>query len=166
DTEGQNVVVSEDGSHVYFVAHGVLTKTPNGQGESAQPGAENLYVFEHDAAYPAGRIAFVAQLSEEDLYLWGERPEVKVSGPDVTPDGRFLVLTSTRDLTSDDTSTARQVFEYDANETTQEKDEGTPSLVRVSIGQDGFNHNGNVTRGPVNVNRVALDDASIPTPFY
>ena len=53
----------------------------------------------------------------------------------MTPDGRFLVFTSVTDhLTPDDTSTAPQVFEYDAQ---------TGSLVRVSIGQNGYNDNGN-----------------------
>ena len=65
----------------------------------------------------------------------------------MTPDGRFLVFTSFRDLTPDDTSTVQQVFEYDAQ---------TGGLVRVSVGEDGFNHNGNV---PAN-------NATIVTPFY
>ncbi len=77
---------------------------------------------------------------------------------DVTPDGRFLVFTSSADLTPDDTSTARQVFEYDAQ---------TGALVRVSIGQDGFNHNGNV---PAVVNpdppHEVVDAASIASPEY
>jgi hypothetical protein len=129
--------ISEDGSHAYFLANGVLTTVPNAEGEAAEPGAVNMYVFEHDASYPAGRIAFVARLSAEDRVLWeGHSPTADRSGEDVTPDGRFLVFTSNRDLTPDDTSNAQQAFEYDAQ---------TGALVRVSIGQDGFNHNGNVT---------------------
>lgn len=123
---------SEDGSHVYFVAHGVLTSTPNAQGQSAQDGADNLYVFERDAQYPAGRTAFIASLSENDRELWGRGDQHPA---DVTPDGDFLVFTSTTEhLTPDDTSTADQVFEYDAQ---------TGVLVRVSIGQNGYNDNGN-----------------------
>ena len=144
DLENASPLVSEDGSHVYFLANGVLTRTPNGMGESAEGGAANLYVFERDAGFPAGRIAFVARLSPQDLGSW-ER--VGFAAADVTPDGRFLVFTSYRDLTPDDTSTAQQVFEYDAQ---------TGGLVRVSIGQDGFNHNGNV---PAN-------NATIVTIFY
>ncbi|MGH2853812.1 MAG: hypothetical protein ACRDLF_06435 [Solirubrobacteraceae bacterium] len=137
------VQVSEDGSHVYFFANGVLTKTPNGQGESAEAGAANLYVFERDAGYPAGRIAFVARLSPEDLAgFYG-----KAFRSNVTPDGRFLVFTSRRDLTPDDTSTAMQVFEYDAQ---------SGALVRVSIGQNGYNDNGN----------TGVADASIVSPTY
>jgi WD40 repeat protein len=125
--DGRSPMNSEDGSHVYFVAHGLLTRTPNGEGETAQQSAENLYVFERDAQFPNGRISFVARLSESDVGGWM---------PDATPDGRFLVFASYRDLTPDDTSTAAQIFEYDAQ---------TGSLVRVSSGQEGFNHNGNVS---------------------
>jgi hypothetical protein len=53
-----------------------------------------------------------------------------------TPDGDFLVFTSFGDLTAGDTSTARQVFQYDAQ---------TGRLTRVSVGLEGFNDNGNVT---------------------
>lgn len=54
----------------------------------------------------------------------------------VTPDGRFLVFTSSNALTPDDTSTSGvpQVFRYDAL---------TGVLVRISIGDRGFNDNGN-----------------------
>jgi hypothetical protein len=146
--------ISEDGSHVYFLANGVLTRTPNGQGEAAEAGAANLYVFERDARYPAGRIAFVARLSAEDVRLWA--PSLVPSGVNVTPDGRFLVFTSNRDLTPDDTSGAQQVFEYDAQ---------TGVLVRVSVGQDGFNHNGNV---PVRTDALGfvVDNARIMSPSY
>lgn len=129
-TRVQNVapLVSEDGSHVYFVAEGLLTETPNGVGEAAETGALNLYMYERDAHYPTGRLAFVARLGAHD----------PATGS-VTPDGHFLVFTSERDLTPDDTSKeAEQVFEYDAQ---------SGALMRVSIGQHGFNHDGNVEGG-------------------
>jgi hypothetical protein len=68
-----------------------------------------------------------------DSALWG-----KDSGRPVqaTQDGRFLVFTSYGDLVAGDTSTASQVFQYDAQ---------TDTLVRVSIGQNGLNNNGNAT---------------------
>jgi hypothetical protein len=142
--EGRSPMSSEDGSHVYFIAHGLLTRTPNGDGETAEQGADNLYVFEYDAEFPAGHIAFVARLSENDIARWLT---------DVTPDGLFLVFASYRDLTPDDTSTAAQIFEYDAQ---------TGSLVRVSVGQGGFNHDGNVS-GVVGGGEV-LNNASIVSP--
>ena len=142
EVQGHAVAVSQDGSHVYFVARGVLTTNSNGQGQTAQAGANNLYVFERDAEYPAGRTQFVADLSALDAGLWkvsargtaepAERSEGKSS---LTSDGRFLVFASvTEHLTPDDASKAQQVFEYDAQ---------TGSLVRVSIGEDGYNDNGN-----------------------
>jgi hypothetical protein len=147
---GEPVQISEDGSHVYFVATGVLTRTPNEYGQTAQGGAMNLYVFERDAGYPAGHVAFISVLSSADGSLWAKdigfvpRP----SGADTTPDGRFLVFASVADLTPDDTSSSvRQIFEYDSK---------TGSLVRVSIGQDGFKENGNTSVYP----------AFIPSPNY
>jgi hypothetical protein len=129
--ELQGVVqVSPDGSHVYFVAGGVLTHTPNYAGLGAQGGADNLYLYERDAEYPDGRTVFIATLSPEDKGLWGN----KVAGSDVTPDGRYLVLVSYALLTPDDSNPQAQVFEYDAQANT---------MVRVSIGQGGYNDDGN-----------------------
>jgi hypothetical protein len=114
----------------------VLTGAANDQGQVAVEGASNLYVFERDARYPEGHVAFVAALSGSDGELWAEPDSVA----NVTPDGRFLVFTSFGRLTADDTSSssARQVFRYDAQ---------TGALVRVSIGNDGFNDNGNAGSG-------------------
>ncbi len=64
----QGVVrVSEDGSHVYFVARGVLTTGPYPAGrELPQAEADNLYVFEEDPAKARpSRVAFVARLLTE-----------------------------------------------------------------------------------------------------
>ncbi len=132
------VKISEDGSHVYFVAQGALSEATNNQGQTPTAGGENLYVFERDAHFSSGRLSFVATLSPSDLEVL-ERgcrgiPTAKACGATVTPDGRFLVFTSSADLAPGDTSSARQVFEYDAH---------TGDLVRVSIGQNGFNDDGN-----------------------
>jgi hypothetical protein len=54
--------VSADGSHVYFLAKGVLTTTPNGNGEAAEQGAYNLYVYTAAAAGVPASTAFVARL--------------------------------------------------------------------------------------------------------
>jgi hypothetical protein len=154
-----SAVISADGSHAYFLAKRVLTTAPNGEGETAEEGANNLYVFERDAIYPGGHLAFVARLSEEDVTFSWSRNEGRPGG-DVTPDGRFLVFGSERDLTPDTTSHGvSQVFEYDAQ---------TGGLVRVSIGQDGYNHDGNV--GPIysccgNLFNN-LDNATIVGPRY
>ncbi len=122
------LAITPDGSHIYFVAKGALTETPNQQGKTAHNGAENLYVYERDPAFPQGRLRFIAALSEGDL----ARP----GSANVTPDGARLVFLSRRGLTPDATRTEgpAQVYEYEA-------ESGT--LTRLSIGQDGFNDNGN-----------------------
>ncbi len=127
--EVQGVVrVSEDGSHVYFVARGVLTNAANPLGAHPVAGGENLYVFDsHSDA-----IAFVATLSENDAIDWSAEDAGRPA--DATPDGRYLVFASSAALTPDDTSSVAQVFHYDALGQT---------LVRVSAGQDGFNEDGN-----------------------
>jgi hypothetical protein len=158
--------VSEDGSHVYFVAEGQLSRGARGggvvggsegpclaelaagekalegeaeeqeanaevvtKGSRCRPtlGGDNLYVFERDSAYPAGRVSFVATLSPGDEEDWGAHDRGREV--QVTPDGRFLVLQSEADLVAGDTSSARQVFEYDAL---------TGELARVSNEQAGF----------------------------
>lgn len=146
-------LISEDGSHVYFISASVLTATPNGVAETAEAGGLNVYVHERDASYPAGRTEFVARLSERDVTLWQNDGR----GPDVTPNGDFLVLASERDLTPDAASVERQqqLYEYDAQ---------TGALVRVSIGEDGFNSNGNVDPS----SSLAADASARlgPGPFY
>jgi hypothetical protein len=127
------LAVSSDGSHVYFVASGVLSAAANARGQSAQAGAENLYVYERDATHPSGRVAFIATLAGSDAQEWNNGA---AQAANVTPDGRFLVFRSHAQLTPDDSSAsgAAQVFRYDAQ---------NGELVRISIGNDGFNNDGN-----------------------
>jgi hypothetical protein len=117
--------VSEDGSHVYFVARGVLTGA-NGEGGAPVGGGDNLYVYERDEANPAGRLAFVATLSPEDERDWSLTDERPVQA---SADGRFLVFSSVADLTVGDESVLPQIFEYDAQ---------NEQLARVSVGQAGY----------------------------
>ncbi|HEV2945498.1 MAG TPA: hypothetical protein VGX26_10335 [Solirubrobacteraceae bacterium] len=156
--------VSEDGSHIYFVARGVLANNSNGQSmpfSTARDGADNLYVYEPDPAnLGKDKTAFVAMLCSEaglsgsvsdsecrtsDAQMWNAEGNAPAQA---TPDGRFLVFSTATDLTApEDTSTVSQVFRYDAE---------TGALLRVSIGQrgayecpatkaneEGFNCNGN-----------------------
>jgi DNA-binding beta-propeller fold protein YncE len=146
------LATSDDGSRVYFVARGVLTGQAGSGGKLPIAGGENLYVYERDPSHPGGHVAFVATLSAAD------REETAITGvvPSVTDDGRFLVFISHADLTSDDTSTggAAQVFRYDAQ---------SESLVRISIGEDGFNDNGNTSNATACENTCPLD-ATIAAP--
>ncbi len=64
-----------------------------------------------------------------------------------TADGRYLIFESAKRLTgAEDTSTVRQLFEYDAT---------TGALRRASIGANGYNHNGN-TENPEFVPRIVV----------
>jgi hypothetical protein len=144
------MAVSPDGSHVYFVAKGVLSAAANSQGQAAVDGADNLYVFERDASYPEGRVSFIATLSPSDETEWGNYA-ARVAN--VTPEGRFLVFPSAGRLTADDTSTtgAVQVFRYDAQ---------TGELVRISIGEHGFNDNGNAGTQNAEINGLIGNHAA------
>ncbi len=123
------IAISRDGSHVYFVAGGVLATNPDANGHPAQSGQNNLYVYDASTS----QTSFVAALPDADHHEW------EFGGADsanATADGRFLVFTSYGALTPDDTSQsgAKQVFRYDAQ---------AGQLIRLSVGNDGFEDNGN-----------------------
>jgi hypothetical protein len=131
------MAISTDGTHVYFVAAGVLTSTPNGNGAVARDGAKNLYLYERDAVHPNGRTVFVARLigdhQAQDSIQWhSDGPNMS----NVTPDGRYLVFSSANRLTSDEVNAngTQQLFRYDAE---------TGELLRLSVGEHGYNDNGN-----------------------
>lgn len=130
--------VSEDGSHVYFVAGSVLTSEPSpslSQGHQiAVAGGHNLYVFDTQTR----SVKFVATLSASDSADWAPKDERPVQA---TPDGRFLLFLSGSQLTPDDHSIpqAPQLFEYNDN---------TSELVRVTGGEAGIAGDGNVTEIP------------------
>jgi hypothetical protein len=149
--EVQNVVrVAPGGSRVYFVARGVLVDAPNPAGISPVKGADNLYVYDaesHGLAFVADLCSDAAQsgvvedarcprdLSEgrNDKALWSGNAEAQS-----TSDGRFLVFSTYAQLVTRgreaDTDTARDVYRYDAL---------TGALNRVSLGEAGFDANGN-----------------------
>ena len=133
--------ISEDGSHIYFVAKGALTGV-NREGVAPAAGGDNLYV------YTEGHTLFIVTLSSAD-----NRPEVGEGDwarADNRPvqtswEGRFLVFTSVADLTRENVTPGKeQVFQYDAE---------AESLVRASIGQNGYG----------NDNRTPANDAAIVT---
>jgi hypothetical protein len=87
------VAIPPDGSDVYFLARGVLASTPNEAGLLPVAGGENLYVArEH-------HVVFIATVSTVDAdSLLGDSG---IGVANVTPDGRYLVFSSHRGLTSD-----------------------------------------------------------------
>jgi hypothetical protein len=140
--------ISEDGSHVYFVAKAKLAANANQYGRTAQPGQDNLYVLIQDAAHPTGQITFITPLSSEDKHDWkASNDEHRVQ---VTPDGRYCVFVSYANVASggEVLEGMPQVFEYDAT---------SGELVRVSTGQRGF------AAGLANAD---ASEALIPTQVY
>jgi hypothetical protein len=155
--------VATDGGRVYFVARGVLSEAPDSQGLTAAQGADNLYVY--DAA--SGRTAFIAELcsgpeqsgaiadqacpsdlersdtgpngtGRNDSEMWS-RPNPNHSPAQVAgEDGSFLVFTTYAQLASSgaeaDTDDAQDVYRYDSQ---------TGRLQRVSLGEAGYDSNGN-----------------------
>lgn len=147
------VQLSADGTHIAFVATGVLTDEENALDQSALQGADNLYVY--DATTDATK--FVARLCsgpEEsgslvdsacdsrippggnvpgaDRLLWDQgtsTPEARL-----TPDGRFLLFSSYARLTPDDTDAVKDIYRYDFQ---------TGELARVSVGRTGNDAGGN-----------------------
>ncbi len=153
--EVQGVVrVAPDGGRVYYIARGDLLSTAE-QGmleREGRPvpraGADNLYVYD-DAGQ--GTTSFIGDLcageglsgtvadigcpgGESDAGLWSSSSsdEAQTAGAE----GGFLVFASVAQLTRDDTNRVRDVYRYDAE---------TDNLQRVSVGEDGFDANGNAS---------------------
>jgi hypothetical protein len=134
---------------VYFVAHGVLAGA-NAAGSEPVTGLNNLYVYRSAEGGGSGHVSFITTLSPSDEALWHKQGGVGIAN--VTPDGRYLVFTSHRALTPDvsrheapgQPPPPSQVYRYDAQ---------TESITRISIGENGFNDNGNA--GEANARIVA-----------
>jgi NHL repeat-containing protein len=139
--------ISGDGSHVYFVAEGVLTTDTNPAGVSAQASKPNLYLWDADTE----ETSFVATLLTADgtttgndgFGLWGGQGTwrnraypVPATGKDgagneVGGDGHVLLFESRAELTSADADgTHLDVYRYDAGA-------GPPSLACLSCRPGG-----------------------------
>jgi hypothetical protein len=115
--------ISADGSHAYFVARTVLTTDRNPEGDQAQAGADNLYLY----SYPDEDLAFVGTLAVADggTLFGGEENwnngayAVPIVGTDeggneIGGDGHVLVLNTRAQLTVDDTDASSDLYRYDA----------------------------------------------------
>jgi hypothetical protein len=155
--EVQGVVgVAPDGSRAYFVARGLLGEGFNAQGLAPVRGADNLYVYDNTTA----RAEFIAELCSgpglsgvvEDVHCPADLgEEIEAAAHNDTPTwtgpreerkraqtaglgGQFLVFASYGQLVPGDTDTALDVYRYDA---------ATGALERVSVGEGGYDSNGN-----------------------
>ena len=113
--------ISGDGSRAYFLAQGALTGDPNPEGDTAQAGEPNLYLYEATT----DTISFLAIVSGEDQgglwgtkgTLFGDAYAVPLYGPEGQGggDGHLLAFASKAPLTADDADAGhRDVFRYDA----------------------------------------------------
>jgi hypothetical protein len=159
--------MAKNGERVYFVAHGVLTGGPNGEGVVAVKGADNLYVYNAET----GGVSFIADLCSgagvsgsrddarcpsslsggvNDTSLWGENKqegEAQTAGGD----GRFLVFSSFSQLiergTQTDADDGKDVYRYDAV---------TGVLDRVSLGEAGHDAKGNGSGFDATIQRMGV----------
>jgi Fibronectin type III domain len=152
--------VSPDGSKVAFVAAGVLTESENDLNESAEAGADNLYMFDasseetkfvtrlcsgpeksgsvEDGACPQSLDFESGGIGNNDRILWeGNKPPVQL-----TPDGRFLLFNSYGRLVPADTDNVVDVYRYDFE---------TGQLIRISFGRRGNDGNGNDDAFPAEI---------------
>jgi len=117
EVQGVAAALTENGAAIYFVARGVLDEIPNQTGDSATPGAPNLYLWQEGEG-----ARFIATLAEEDETSWGGsvRPVAANLSAAASPDGRYLAFMSQRSLSgydNRDASTgepAQELFRYDA----------------------------------------------------
>jgi len=167
DPKVQGVVgISEDGSHVYFVAQGLLTSAKNGAGQEAKAGADNMYVFERDAAYPDGRTQFVGELCsgpEESgtvsdagcpanlntAHRGGSEtagaaaPHNDTSLWDGRDAERPAQITPNGEFLAFDSYASLTADKTSTAQAVYLYDAATGSVVRASTGQNGYDNNGN-----------------------
>jgi hypothetical protein len=163
--------VSSDGSHVYFVARGLLTADTNSTDEGHQhqgaiAGADNLYGFDTVTKEPPRFVAVLCpnefEVEEEgvggvtqcpsgasDKELWGTEDHRPA---DATPNGEFLVFDSFGQLITAgpeaDTNVTSDVYEYDFE---------TGALRRISLGVGGYGNNGNSNSFGAEITAGAFD---------
>lgn len=145
--------VAHDGKRAAFVARAVLTEEPNGVGDQAEAGADNLYAYDlesgetkfvarlcsapstsgsvTDAACPAFATGDAIRPADHQLWDFGDGGSRQRQ---ITPDGAFLLFQSVGRLTPDDTDNAGDIYRYDFE---------TEQLNRLSFGRRGNDGNGN-----------------------
>jgi hypothetical protein len=120
EVQGVVPALSDDGTHVCFIARGVLDSAANSFGATAVAGEPNLYLWQEGRG-----TRFVATLSDADRADWGLSPTSGVGQDSVlsaaaSPAGRYLSFVSERSLSGYDNrdeasgEPVEQVFRYDA----------------------------------------------------
>jgi hypothetical protein len=154
--------ISDDGSHVYFVATGVLASNTDANDAQAVAGDNNLYLWTRDTAHPNGETRFVAKLDPADEAqqaagnLWAPfTGDYLGRAAQATDDGRYLVFATYAPLIDHgpqaDTDTARDIYRYDAE---------TGALTRLSTDSDG--QGGNEPGQDAQITPIAYDTVTYP----
>jgi hypothetical protein len=117
DPVGANVLgavkVSDDGTHIYYVARAAIPGTGAG-GREPVANEPNLYLRVTDGDGENATTKFVATLTASDTFLWTSAPLNRpVQG---TSDGRTLAFATTARITPDklDGDTHSDVYHYDS----------------------------------------------------
>lgn len=121
--------ISNDGSHVWFVAHGVLAGNTGAQGETATAGAMNFYVVNT----ATGNTTFIAQLgsgiasdNRDKTALAGEPDIDRAAIP--TPTGNAMAFESSANLTNQNPSGPTTTLTDDTSSETED----TPVSIPVA----------------------------------
>ena len=101
--------LSDDGSHVYFVADSVLASNANGEGQTAQSGQPNLYLV--DTATSGDPITFIATLNPSDGCDW----QAGCLSARVSSDGKWVAFTSVNSLTGYNNNGESEIFLSDSS---------------------------------------------------
>jgi hypothetical protein len=120
EVQDMSPAFSDDGTHFYFVARGVLDTVPNAASEGAVAGEPNLYLWREGQG-----VRFIAPLSDGDSADWGKvgiNPVGWASNINAaaSPSGRYFTFMSERSLTTYDNRDAasgegvEEVYRYDA----------------------------------------------------
>jgi hypothetical protein len=160
--------ISKDGGGAYFMADGVLSAAANAEGEVPLKGADNLYAYDAasralrfvgDLCSAAGRSGEAADphcptsldSTRNDSALWGQSGEAQT-----TAEGRYLVFSTYAQLVRTppraDTDAARDVYRFDM---------ATGALDRVSVGEGGYDTNGNNSAFDATITTVGTAGGSV-----
>jgi hypothetical protein len=139
---------STDGSVVYVVASGVLSRGTNAGGEVAQAGEPNLYRIER--VEEEGKVnwipSFIATISQGDDTDWSHALAHQTTS--VSPNGRWFVFMSDRSLTGYDN---RDAVSGEADEEVFLYDGLSGRLVCVSCDPSGARPDGTMSFGEISL---------------
>jgi hypothetical protein len=140
NVQGLMLGASEDGATAFIVATGVLSENENGNGETAAPGANNLY----EIAERAGewQTTFIGTLSAQDNPEWGGNAngDTAYVTARVSPNGRYFAFMSATPMTGYDNVDASPAAEGARDEEVFLYDTSTDELRCVSCNPSGPPH--------------------------